>query len=199
MPNANPNPYFYDGVFTDGSRTIINSTFEQTLFASTTVVQATNPTSATNLMTAVLNAGTFSAVGQSLEIFGAGIINLTTSTSTVTLAVIWGGVTLATFTTTAAAVAINLPWNLTVVATVQAFTPATGLAGGSVVLESHGSLSVALTTAAGAITGFNDTNTAVLSSITNSAPTTLQFQATIGTGNAASFVNQRQLTVELLN
>lgn len=194
MPNPSPNPMIYDGAMHGSSRNVINQSFEQCLFAVTTPVQATNPTSATNLMTQTLQAGTLNHLGQTLQIYGAGIINLTTSTSTVTIAVILNGVTLATFTTTAAAISLNLGWNLNIEATVASID---GF--GNVTLETHGSLQAALTTAAGAATAFNDTNTAVSSSIPGAQPLLLQFQATIGSGNAASFVNQRQMLVESFN
>jgi hypothetical protein len=199
MPNLNPNPIFYDGPITDGSKVLLNSTFEQQLVGNVTPVQATNPTAAANLMTATLQPGTLAGIGEGLEIFGAGIINLTTSTSTLTIAVILGGVTVATFTTGAFAISLNLPWNFTVVLTAASFAPAAGTPGGSFTVECHGTLQGALTTAAGSITAYNDTNTAASSSINNSVPTLLQVQATIGTGNAASFVTQRQLLVEVLN
>ena len=194
MPNSSPAPLIYDGVIHGDSRKVINQTFEQQLIANTAVVQATNPTSAANLQTAVLQAGTLSRVGQSLEIFGAGIVNLTTTTSAVTIAVVLGGVTIATFTTTAFAIALNLGWNLTVTATVVSVD-----SGGNVTLETHGSLSAAVTTAAGAIAGFNDVNIAVSSSIAAAGALTLAFTALLAAGNAASFVNQRQLLAELLN
>ena len=150
MPNSTAQPLVFDGAVAGSTRNVLNTTFEQQLIANTTVVQATNPTSATNLMTANIPAGTFSAVGQGLEIFGAGIVNLTTTTSAVTFAVILGGVTIATFTTGSFAVgALNLGWNLTIFATVVSYTPAGGgQIGGSVTLEVHGSVNASLTTAA---------------------------------------------------
>jgi len=195
MPNANPNAFIYDGAIHGDSRKLLNQTYEQELVANVTPVQATNPTVATNLQTATLNAGTLSRVGQSLEIFAAGIVNLTTTTSAVTFAFILGGVTIASFTTGAFAVgALNLGWNGTITATVVSVD-----SGGNVTLETHGSLGGALTTAAGSITAYNDTNTAVSSSIAAASSLTLQVQATLAAGNAASFVTSRQLLVELLN
>src|SRR5215471_296775 len=160
MPNSSPNPFFYDGAIHGDSRKLINQTFEQSLVVNTTTVQATNPTSATNLMTASIQAGTLARVGQNLVVSAAGIVNLTTSTSTATFAVILGGVTIATFTTGAFAISLNLGWNLSINATVASVD-----SGGNVTLETHGQASGALTTAAGAITAYNDTNTAVSSSI----------------------------------
>ncbi len=194
MPNSSPAPLIYDGAIHGDSRKILNQTFEQQLIANITPVQATNPTSATNLQTAILQAGTLSRVGQSLEIFGAGIVNLTTTTSAATFAVVLGGVTIATFTTTAFAIALNLGWNLTITATVVSVD-----SGGNITLETHGSLSAATTTAAGAIAGFNDVNIAVSSSIAAGSALTLAFTGLLAAGNAASFINQRQLLAELLN
>lgn len=199
MPNLTVQPFIFDGAVAGSTRNLLNSTFEQQVVANTTVVQATNPTSATNLMTATLPVGFFTAVGQSVEIWGAGIVNLTTTTSAITIAVILGGVTIATFTTGAYAISLNLPWNLSLFATVTSITQAQGIVGSSVTLEVHGTVQASLTTAAGATTAYNDTNTAVSSSISNTTPTLLQFQVTLAAGNAASFINQRQACVELLN
>lgn len=194
MPNSSPNPLIYDGAVAGSTRQLINSTFEQQLVANVTPVQATNPTSATNLMTATLQAGTLSGVGEGLLITGAGIINLTTSTSTLTIAVIIGGVTVATWTTGAFAISLNLGWNFAINVIAASVSTA-----GAITAETHGTLNGALTTAAGAITSYNDTNTAVSSSINFGVPVLVQVQATIGTGNASSFVTERQLLIELLN
>lgn len=199
MPSLTTQPLTFDGVVAGSTRNLLNSTFEQQCVANTTVVQATNPTSATNLMTATLPVGFFTAVGQSIEIWGAGIVNLTTTTSAVTIAIILGGVTIATFTTGSYAISLNLPWNVSVFATVTSITASQGIPGVAVTLEVHGTLQASLTTAAGSTTAYNDTNTAVSSSISNTAATVLQVQATLAAGNAASFVNQRQLCVEFLN
>src|SRR6266850_7111928 len=99
MPNNSPNPLFYDGAIHGDSRRIINQTFEQSLIANTTPVQNTNPTSATNMMTAAIQAATLSRVGQTMQITAAGLVNLTTTTSAATFAVVFGGVTIASFLT----------------------------------------------------------------------------------------------------
>jgi hypothetical protein len=195
MPNLNPLPITYEGAFSGDAREQVNDSFEQQLVGTAVVVQATNPTVATNLMTATLNANSLDTIGSALEIFGAGIVNLTTTTSAVTFAVILGGVTIATFTTGNFAIgALNLPWNMTLCATVTSVAQ-----GGGVTVECHGNLNASLTTAVGSVTTFNDINVAVSSSIAFGSPVLLQFQATLAAGNAASFVSQRQLTVELLN
>jgi len=193
MPNNSPNPLFYDGVISGDVRNIINGTFRQQLIANTTVVQNTNPTSATNMMTAALQANTLAAVGDGLEIWAAGTVNLTTTTSAATFAVVLGGVTIATFTTGSFAVgALNLAWNLQINSTVV-----TTAVSGNVTLETHGTLNAALTTAAGATTSYNDINVAVSSAINGSIPLTLAITGFLAAGNAASFINQRQLQVWL--
>lgn len=195
MPNASPNPMFYDGAIHGDSRAIINGTFEQALIANTTPVQNTNPTSATNMQTGILQASTLVKVGQSLQISGAGLVNLTTTTSAVTFAVVLGGVTLATFTTGNYAVgAINLSWNLGMTATVASVA-----SGGNVTFESHGQVGASLTTLAGAITAYNDSNVAVSSAVAAATALTLAFTGFLAAGNAASFISQRQLLVELYN
>ena len=195
MPNSSPAPVTYEGAFDASARRQVNGTFAQQLVSNTTVVQATNPTSAAALMSASLQGGTLSRVGQTLQINGAGIVNLTTSTATVTFTVVFGGVTIATIVTGSYAVgAINLSWVMNLNATV-----ATIDAGGNVTLEVHGTVSSSLTTLAGALTMAGDSNVAVSSSIAAASAQTLVTNALISAGNAASFVNQRQLVINLLN
>lgn len=195
MPNINPSPITYEGVFGADDRRQINGSFEQQLISNVVPVQLTNPTSATDLMTATLQARTLNAVGEGLEIFGAGVVNLTTTTSAATFAVKLGGVTIASFTTGSFAVgAINLGWNFTLTATVASVD-----AFGNITLETHGALNASLTTAAGSITAYNDTNVAVSSSIAAATPLLLEVTGLLAAGNAASFIAQRQLLVELLN
>lgn len=195
MPNPSVQPLATLGVITGDAQRAINGSFEQCLIANVTVVQATNPTAATNLMTGTIKGGTLSAVGQSLQIWGSGITNLTTTTAALTITVILGGVTIATIVTGNVAVgALNLPWQLNLIATVASIDK-----GGNVTLECHGSLSQNLTTTAAANTAYSDTNTAASSAIAAATDQTLQIQATISAGNAASFVNQRQLIVDLYN
>jgi len=193
MPNNSPNPLFYDGVISGDVRNIINGTFRQQLIANTTVVQNTNPTSATNMMTAILQANTLAAVGDGIEIWAAGTVNLTTTTSAATFAIVLGGVTIATFTTGNFAVgALNLAWNLQINSTVV-----TVAVGGNVTLETHGTVNASLTTAAGATTSYNDINVAVSSAIVGGSTLTLAITGFLAAGNAASFINQRQLQVWL--
>lgn len=196
MPNTSPSPLFYDGAVSGDVRKIINQTFSQQLVSNTTVVQATNPTATANLMSAVLQPGTLSRVGQTLQIFGTGITNLTTTTGSLTLTVNLGAVALAAIATGPVAVgALNLPWQLNLFATVVSVD-----SGGNVVLESHGTLGQALTTTVAGLTTYNDVNVAVLTAVPAAGSLTLQFTCIMsGAGNAASFVNQRQLVVNLLN
>ena len=195
MPNISPNPLIYEGTLDGSARNVINNSFEQQLVSNTTVVQNTNPTSATNMMTAAIQANTLSRVGQTLQVFAAGLVNLTTTTSAATFAVKLGTVTLASFLTGNFAVgAINLSWNLSILATVVSVDSA-----GGVILECHGTVGASLTTLAGAITSYNDSNVAVLSSVPAAGPLTLACTGFLAAGNAASFINQRQLIVDLLN
>lgn len=195
MPNPNAQPVTYEGTFSADARRQVNTSFEQCLIASAVPVQATNPTSIADLMTCVIKGGTLNQVGQSLQIWGAGITNLTTTTAALTITVVLGGVTIATIVTGNVAVgALNLPWQLNLICTVASVD-----AGGNVTLECHGSLSQNLTTTAAAATSYSDTNTAASNAIAAAVDKTLQIRATISAGNAASFVNQRQLIVDLFN
>lgn len=196
MPNNAAQPLIHDGAFSrDGGISDILSCFERQLIANTTVVQNTNPTSATNMMTGTIKAGTLSKVGQTLQVFAAGIVNLTTTTSAATFAVVLGGVTIATFTTGNYAVgAINLSWNLSIEATVASVD-----SGGNITVECHGFASGSLTTLAGATTSYNDSAVAVSSSIAAASDQTLAITGFLAAGNAASFINQRQLVVDVYN
>lgn len=195
MPTISPSPLVYEGALSGDSRRVINQTFGQCLVGNTTVVQATNPTSAANLMTATLLPGTLSRVGQTLQIVGNGITNLTTTTSAVTIAVVLGTVTIATITTGNVAVgALNLPWQMNLLATVASID-----SGGNITLETHGTLAQAITTTTAGLTVFNDVNVAVSSSIPAAGSLSLTFTALLAAGNAASFVSQRQLIATLIN
>lgn len=194
MPNSSPQPFVHQGAFDASAVADLQSCIERTLVSNTTVVQNTNPTAATNMMTASLQPGTLSRVGQTLQIFAAGIVNLTTTTSAATFAAVLNGVTLATFTTGNYAVgAINLSWNMNLLATVVSVDST-----GSAVCECHGQVSGSLTTLAGAVTSYNDSNVAVLSTIPTGGGL-LAITGFLAAGNAASFINQRQLVVDLYN
>lgn len=196
MPTPSPSPLIYEGAFDASARRVVNQSFAQQLASNTTVVQATNPTATASLMSAVLQPGALSRVGQTLSIFGSGITNLTTTTGALTLTVNLGAVALAAIATGAVAVgALNLPWQLNLLATVVSVD-----SGGNVVLECHGTLGQALTTTVAGLTTYNDVNVAVLTAVPGANSLTLQVQCIMsGGGNAASFVNQRQLIVTLLN
>jgi hypothetical protein len=195
MPNAVANPFVHQGTFDGSVISDLNSCVVRQMVSNITTVQDTNPTSATTLMTANLGAGALNTVGQTLEIFGAGVTNLTTTTAAMTFNVYVGGVIIFTVTTGNFAVgALNLPWNFSIMCTVASVG-----AGGAITLEVHGGLSASLTTVAGSATNYNDANVAVSSSISAAAPTQVLCNAFISAGNAASFIAQRQLIVQLLN
>src|SRR5215469_926676 len=160
MPNSNPAPFFYDGAITGDVRKQLNNTFIQQLFANITPVQATNPTSATDLQTVTLPAGTLTTVGQTLELWAAGLVNLTTTTAALTLALKLGGVSIASFTTGNITVGFNSIWNVFADMTVASVSST-----GAITLEVHGSLDATLASLGGSVTTFNDSNTAVSSSI----------------------------------
>lgn len=194
MPNSSPNPFVHQGAFDQSAVNDLQSCLERTLVSNTTVVQNTNPTAATNMMTATLQAGTLSRVGQTLQIWSAGIVNLTTTTSAATFAAVLNGITLATFTTGNYAIgAINLSWNMNIQATVVSIDTS-----GGAVVECHGQVNGSLTTLAGATTSYNDSNVAVSSTIPTGGGL-LAITGFLAAGNAASFINQRQLVVDLYN
>lgn len=195
MPNNNPNAFFRDGLMTGEHRALLNSIFRQQLLGIATPVQALNPTAATDLITGIVKGGTLDTVGQSLEIYGAGITNLTTSTAGMTITIKLGGVTLCVLGPSGnITIGFNSIWNFTVTATVISVASS-----GAVTLEVHGGLNATLAALGGAVTTYNDQITAASSSVSAQFDQTLEIMGTISAGNAASFITQRQLAVYLDN
>src|SRR5215469_1656322 len=200
MPNPLTQPYLHDGaVSNDGLIKDLLSTVEQQLFVNTTVNQLTNPTVATDLMTFTIPGPTggagqsLNAAGKALVVTAYGTYNLGAA-STVVFTVKLGGATLATFTTASqATTAVTLGWQLEVVSVTV--TP-----GASGTAECHGGLSFdSGATLAAAASFFNDSNTAVITSINYTGPLLLEVMSNFGTGNAASVIAARLLNVELYN
>jgi hypothetical protein len=193
MPNSSPNPYVHQGTFDQSVVNDILSCTEQQIAVSTTVVSLTNPTVATDMMTAVLQPNTLSAPNKVLQVFAAGTYNLGAA-STVVFTIKLGGVTIATFTTASqATTAVTLGWQVQ-------FAAAVVTAGPVGTLEVHGELNFdSGATLAAACSTFLDSNTAVSSAINLAAISTLEIMANLGTGNAGSVIAQRLLEVELYN
>jgi hypothetical protein len=193
MPNLNPDPLIYQGALDGAAANVLNGSFVQQLVGNATPVSLTNPTVATDMMTATLQPNTVDAAGDGLRIFAAGTYNLGLA-STLVFTIKLGGVTIATFTTASqATTAVTLGWQVDLVATVV--TP-----GASGTLEVHGALNFdSGATLAAACTTFLDSNIAVSSAINLTAPALLEIMSNLGSGNAGSNITQRQLTVELMN
>jgi hypothetical protein len=186
-----------DGTLTIGNGAALASPVGCTLNVNNTPVTV-NGTVATdqNLMSFSVPAGALNALNKELEIFGAGTLNTVAATAVtaIVIKVKLGGITLATFTTTApAASQVNTPWNFILYAGVTT-------AGTSGAVESHGDLRIRLAAGAGASTLFSDVITAPVSSVDLTAAQTLQVTVAL-TGNAVSTnnVTQRKMVSRLLN
>jgi len=128
-----------------------------------------------------------------LRVWAAGVYSTpASSTSTITVAVTLGAVTLLTITTAAlgSLQATNDQFNVSAM-----FTTQTG--GASGVFESHGKLVIGL--GAGntvADTIYTDTNTAVSSAVDLTAAETLQVTITFSNASASNSATQRQMVLE---
>lgn len=193
MPSNLSNPLFRVGAMDNDAINAINDTFDYTLISDATVVSLTNPTSATDLKTGVVKAGTISQLGEGLDIFAAGTYNVAAA-STVVFTIKFGGVTIATFTTASQTnTAVTLNWNLSL----KAIAAVLGTSG---TLEVHGSLNFdSGATLAAAASVFNDSITAASSAIDLTQDQTLEIMANFGSGNASSVIAQRMLIAKLIN
>lgn len=155
----------------------------------------TTVTTAQTMGSVVLTAGFQNIVGRTLRICGAGIYTTPgTTTPTMTISLIEGGITPITITTAA----------LSVTATTSApfqfcFTSTAATTGATGTLETHGYVmaNISANTPAAAAPVYLDTNTAVSSAIDLTAANTLAVQ--VAANSAISSVQLRQLTVVALN
>lgn len=193
MPNLNVSPFVKEGAFEGDNRRTANTTFGQCLAMNVTPVSLTNPTAATNLMTAVLPAFTFSAPQQSIDVYASGTYNLAAA-STMVFTITLGGVTLTTITTASNAnTSVTLGWKINyVIGCVSSGSAGTVESGGTLLYDGGATLAIAAS-------AFNDINTAVSSAINMNIPATLAIQANLGTGNASSVVAERILRVVYFN
>lgn len=162
-------------------------------------VTQTNPTSAANLLTYAIQPNQFNALGKAIHIYGAGEYTTDGGTArTITIAVTWSDGTntrtLLTWTSGATTASqTNLPWNVEGYITVQAV----GSAGTAF---AHGTAWVTLgSSAPGATTSYNDTNTAVSSAINLTVSGTLAVNALFSGSNAGNTITQDMLIVSGLN
>lgn len=192
MPTSTPT-LIKEGAFDADNRNILNNSLCQQLVMNTTVVSNTNPTSATTMMTATLPNSVLNAVGKGFELFATGTYSLG-ATSTVVITVTLGGVTIGTFTSSSNTnTSVTSNWQLWM-------TGATVTTGGSGTMEIHGELNIDLGAAlSAASTCFLDSNTAVLTAMPLNSAMVLNIQGNVGTGNAASVVAERFLSVTLTN
>jgi hypothetical protein len=158
----------------------------------TPVTVNANVSTAQNLMSVSIPAGTLNRVGRSLRIWSAGVYTIPTSAGTsMTLAVKLGALTLYSITTTSLTTGVtNGQFNINSIVSVQ-----TGGASGA--LEAHANLSIELgATGAVADSLFLDGNTATVSTVDLTAAQTLQVTITFSAASASNTATQRQMVLE---
>lgn len=148
-----------------------------------------------NLMAATVPAGTLNRAGRSLRIWLAGVYSTPlASTTTITVKVKLGALTLINITTTALGTlqATNDQFNLSGVFSVQT-------AGASGALESHANLTIDLGAGnAVAESIFADTNTATVSTVDLTASQTLQVTIAFSAASSSNSATQRQMVLETI-
>lgn len=163
--------------------------------ANVTVVTASNPSSAADLMSFTMPAGVLNAVGKTVEFWGAGrYTTAAAQTPTVRIRLLYGATALTSWTSAATtASSSNIPWNVQGFVTVQT----KGSAGK---MEAHGKLSIVLGTTAGAnSTNHNDTNVVTVDSLDLTAATAFKLDVLMSSGDAGNSVAQRQFVIKLIN
>lgn len=160
-------------------------------------VNAASSVTAQNLMSYSVPAGLLNVARKTMRLFGAGVLSINTSSS-VSIKVNLGGVTLVTWTTaviTGGAGTANSPWNFDLILA----TVATGTSG---TVEAHGIWNLKPTTGMGSVTSYIDGNTAASAAINLTTAQTLQVTVTFnanGAGGNANACTQRMFHAELSN
>jgi hypothetical protein len=152
-------------------------------------------TTAQNLINRSFNPGALNKISRTLVVEGQFIYTTPgTTTPTITIALVLGGVTLCSVTTAAlsATASANMPvqfyFTLSVVST-----------GAAATIEAHGNLNanISANTPAAAVSQFVDTNTAVSAAVNLAAATTLQL--TIAASSVITSVQLRQALGLMVN
>lgn len=169
--------------------------YATTIAALTAQTAVTTVTTAQTMGSVALTAGFQNVAGRTLRICGAGIYTTPgTTTPTMTISLIEGGITPITITTAAlsATATTNAPFQF-------CFTSMAVSTGATGTLETHGYVmaNISANTPAAAAPVYLDTNTAVSSAIDLTAANTLAVQ--VAANSAISSVQLRQLTVVALN
>lgn len=153
-------------------------------------VTNTNATTATALMTYVFPGGSLNTLSRIIDIYAAGEYTTDSGTArTITLALTFGDGTntrtLGTWTTGATTASqTGMPWNFDFAAVVST-------AGSSGKLFGHGTANVTLgASAAGALTSYNDTNTAASSTLDLTKQITLSVTQLYSGSNAGNTFTQ---------
>jgi hypothetical protein len=145
-----------------------------------TVTVSGNVNTAQNLMSATIKGNTMNQIGNSLHVFAGGQYSTeAANTSTITIAVKYGSITLATWTSAAnIGGQTNDTWN----ADLYFSTNAAGTAG----FKAHGNLTIEGIAAATTPSLYIDANTATTSTVDLTADQTLQVTITFSVAGAAA-------------
>lgn len=171
------------------------STFQTALATFSAQTAVTSVTTAQTMASLSLNANVQAVAGRTIRLCGYGIYTSPgTTTPTMTIQVTEGGITPVAITSAAVSgtASTNMPFQFCFDITTVTAT-ATGT------LEAHGQLSINISanTPAAALATYDDTNTAVSSSINLFAANTLAVQ--VAASSTITSVQLRQMTIELIN
>jgi hypothetical protein len=162
----------------------------------TPITVSANTSAAQNLMSATIPAGTLNSVGKTIRVHIAGVYSTpAASTTTVTVAITLGALTLISMTTAAlgAIQVTNNKFLLDGYVTTQT-------AGASAAFEASGDLIIdlgAASTAADSVYG--DTNTATIGTLDTTIVQTLQVTIAFSSASASNSATQRQMITESIN
>jgi hypothetical protein len=165
------------------------------LFIQTAQTALSAITTAQNLFNKTLALGVLNKLNRTIAVSGSLIYTTPgTTTPTMTIALVLGGVTLCTITTAAlsATASTNMPVQFSFIFTVAS-------TGSSGTIEAHGFINanISANTPAAASNTYNDTNVAVSSAVNLTSALALQIQ--ISASLAITSAQLRQLAIEVTN
>jgi len=170
-------------------------THQTSLAAVGAQTAVTSVTTAQSMYSLALPARIQNTVGRTLRICGYGVYTSPgTTTPTITIQLTEGGITPVAVTSAAVSstASTNMPFQF-------CFDLTTAATGSSGTLEAHGqvSINISANTPAAAAATYNDTNTAVSSTLDLTAANTLAVQ--VAASSTITSVTLRQLTIELVS
>lgn len=171
------------------------STNQKALATFNAQTAVTSVTTAQSMATLAVNGNLQNVVGRTIRLCGYGIYTSPgTTTPTITIQVTEGGITPVAITTAgvSSTASTNMPFNF-------CFDLTTASTGATGTIEAHGALSlnISANTPAAAQAAYQDTNTAVSSSINLIQANTIAVQ--VAASSTITSVQLRQLTIELIS